>query len=252
MFALFLVVPVTDAEASTTHTVQRGESLWLIGNKYGVTVAQLQQTNGISGTTIYVGQRLVIPGGASTNSGVHTVVRGDTLFLIGQRYGVSHQEIMRLNNLSSATIYPGQTLRIPAAAGTTVSRSTVRPNASNISAADLDLLARIISAEAQGEPYLAQVAVGAVVLNRVAHKDFPNTIHRVVYERTNGIYQFSPVQNGWINKPATESSRRAAVDALNGWDPTNGAIYFFESWVTNKFLVSRPVATRIGAFTFAY
>ncbi|WP_238442402.1 LysM peptidoglycan-binding domain-containing protein [Desulfofalx alkaliphila] len=247
---LFVAVPFAEAEANTTHTVQRGESLYLISQKYGVTVPQLQQANGISGTIIYVGQSITIPS-TSSGSGVHTVTRGETLYIIAQKYGVTYQDIMRQNNLSSTVIYPGQQLRIPIAS-TVADRGAVRSGNGNVSAADLDLLARIISAEAQGESYTTQVAVGAVVLNRVKHRDFPNTISGVIYDRSNGYYQFTPVMNGWINRPATDSAKRAAQDAVNGWDPTNGAIYFFESWVTNQWLQSRPFAAKIGAFTFTY
>ncbi|MTI79509.1 MAG: LysM peptidoglycan-binding domain-containing protein [Firmicutes bacterium] len=239
----FTLLPTENAEAASTYTVQPGDSLYLIGKQYGVTASQLKQTNGLSGNTIYVGQRLTIPGG---NSGVHTVSKGETLFLIGKNYGVSYLEIMRTNNLNTAEIYPGQKLRIPAVS--TTSRSSLN----RISASDMDLLARLVSSEAQGESYKTQVAVGAVVLNRVDHNDFPSTIPGVVYDKSYGYYQFTPVLNGFINNPATNSSKKAAQDAVNGWDPTNGAIYFFESDVTNTWLQSKPLAARIGAFTFTY
>ncbi|MEG6615616.1 LysM peptidoglycan-binding domain-containing protein [Peptococcaceae bacterium 1198_IL3148] len=243
--------PISSAQAAITYTVQPGDSLYLIGQKYGVSAAQLQQANGISGTTIYVGQKIYIPTGSSNGGqGIHTVVKGDTLYLIGQKYGVSYQEIQRLNNLGSSSIYPGQQLRIPTANAS--DRGSVSRSTNSVSNGELDLLARLITAEAQGESYTTQVAVGSVVLNRVKHKDFANTISGVIYEKSYGYYQFTPVMNGYINKPATDSARRAAQDAVNGWDPTKGAIYFFESDVTNTWLQSRPFAAKIGAFTFTY
>lgn len=235
--------PISSAEATTTYTVQRGDSLYFIGLKHGVSTAQIQQANGI-GTMIYPGQKLTIPTSSNNGGqGVYTVYKGDTLYLIAKKYGVSTQELQRLNNLSSSAIYPGQTLRIPT---TSTDRGSVTRPAGNFSSSDMDLLARIISAEAQGEGYTTQVAVGAVILNRIGHKDFPNTIAGVVYEKSYGYYQFTPVENGFINKPATDSARRAAQDAVNGWDPSNGAIYFFESDVTNKWLQSRPFAAKMG------
>lgn len=130
---------------------------------------------------------------------------------------------------------------------------TVSRGGSNLSRDDFDLLARIITAEADSESYATQVAVGATVLNRVDSSLFPNSIRGVVYQVDQvGKYQFEPVLNGWINNPASESGKKAAQDALNGWDPTNGALYFFESWVPNKFLQSRSVSTVMDAFTFSY
>lgn len=247
--AVLLVVPVVQAEAASNYTVKPGDSLYIIGNKYGVSAWQLQQANGLANTTIYVGQNLVIPTTAG-GQGVYTVVKGDSLYTIATKHGVSHQELMRLNNLSNSIIYPGQQLRIPVAA--TTDRGAVNRATVNVATSDLDLLARLISSEAQGESYQAQVAVGAVVLNRVKHHDFPNTIAGVIYDKSHGYYQFTPVLNGYINRPATESSKKAAQDAVNGWDPTNGAVYFFESDVSNSWLQSKPFAARIGAFTFTY
>jgi len=118
---------------------------------------------------------------------------------------------------------------------------------------DFDLLARIITAEADSASYTTQVAVGAIVLNRVANPLFPNSIRSVVYQvDENGKYQFEPVLNGFINNPASESGKKAAWEALNGVDPTNGALYFFESWVPNRYLQSRPVSIVLDAFTFTF
>ena len=105
--------------------------------------------------------------------------------------------------------------------------------------AQLDLLARLISAEARGEPYSGQVAVGAVVLNRVRHPSFPNTVSGVIYQ--NGA--FSCINDGQFN--------HAAQDALNGWDPSGGAIYYFNpAKTTSKWIWSRPLIVVIGSHRF--
>ncbi len=115
------------------------------------------------------------------------------------------------------------------------------------SQSEIDLLARIISAESRGEPYEGQVAVGAVILNRVEHPSFPNTIAGVVYQ--NGA--FSCVDDGQINEPVSESSKRAAMDALNGWDPSNGCIYYYNPvTATSQWIRSRPVMLSIGKHVF--
>ena len=109
------------------------------------------------------------------------------------------------------------------------------------------LLARVISAEARGEPYLGQVAVGAVILNRVSHPSFPSTIAGVVYQPG----AFTCMDDGQINEPVSESAVRAARDALNGADPSGGAIYYFNpSTATSSWIWSRPLITVIGNHRF--
>ena len=111
----------------------------------------------------------------------------------------------------------------------------------------LDLLARLISAEARGEPYEGQVAVGAVVLNRVEHPSFPNSIAEVIYQPG----AFSCLDDGQFDEPVAESAYRAAQDAMNGWDPSYGAIYYFNPiTATSKWIWSRPLIVDIGKHRF--
>ena len=122
------------------------------------------------------------------------------------------------------------------------SSGTSSPNEANI-----ELLARVINGEARGEPYEGQVAVGAVVLNRVDHPSFPNSISGVVYQKG----AFTAVDDGQINAQMYASSRRAARDALNGWDPTGGAIYYYNpKTATNKWIRTREVICTIGRHVF--
>ena len=115
------------------------------------------------------------------------------------------------------------------------------------SSGDLDLLARLISAEARGEPYEGQVAVGAVVLNRVEHPSFPNSISGVIYQKD----AFTCLYDGQFNEPVAESAYRAAQDALNGWDPSYGAIYYFNPvTATSAWIWSRPLIVTIGRHRF--
>ena len=112
---------------------------------------------------------------------------------------------------------------------------------------NVNLLARLISAEARGEPYVGQVAVGAVVLNRVEHPSFPNTISGVIYQSG----AFTCVTDGQFQQPVAESAYRAARDALNGWDPSGGAIYYFNpATATSKWIWSRPLIVTIGKHRF--
>ena len=113
---------------------------------------------------------------------------------------------------------------------------------------DAKLLARIINAEARGESYVGQVSVGAVVLNRVAHPSFPNTIAGVIFQEG----AFTAVVDGQWDAEMYNTPYKAAQDALNGWDPTGGAIYYYNpAKTTNKWIYSRPVITTIGKHVFA-
>lgn len=118
---------------------------------------------------------------------------------------------------------------------------------SSTSSNDLNLLSRIIYAEARGEPYSGQVAVGAVVLNRVRSSLFPNTIAGVIYQSG----AFDAVSDGQINYTPNSTAKKAAQDALNGWDPSYGAIYYFNpNTATNKWIWSRPHTVTIGNHRF--
>ena len=117
------------------------------------------------------------------------------------------------------------------------------------STSDIQLMARAINGEARGEPYEGQVAVGAVILNRVKDSRFPNTIAGVIYQSG----AFTAVADGQINQPIKEDSTvyKAARDAMNGWDPTGGCVYYFNpSTATNKWIWSRPLVKTIGKHRF--
>ena len=112
---------------------------------------------------------------------------------------------------------------------------------------DLNLLAHLIYAEARGEPYKGQVAVGAVVLNRVKSSSFPNSVAGVIYQKG----AFSVVDDGQINLSPNTTAVNAARDALNGWDPTSGCIYYFNpATATSKWIWSRPYVITIGKHRF--
>ena len=112
---------------------------------------------------------------------------------------------------------------------------------------DLQLLARLISAEARGEPYIGQVAVGAVVLNRVEHPSFPNTLADVIYQTD----AFTCLYDGQFDEPIAESAYRAAQEAMDGYDPSYGALYYFNpATATSQWIWSRPLIVTIGKHRF--
>lgn len=116
------------------------------------------------------------------------------------------------------------------------------------SESDVQLLAKIISAESRGEPYQGQVAVGAVIMNRISHPSFPNTLSGVIYQEG----AFSCLYDGGVNAAVVDSAYQAAREAINGSDPTGGAIYYYNpAKTTNKWIWSRQVVAVIGAHNFA-
>ncbi|OPX91038.1 MAG: Spore cortex-lytic enzyme precursor [Pelotomaculum sp. PtaB.Bin013] len=254
LLGVYAVPAIADA---AVHNVLPGESLYSISLDYGISLDSLKEANGIQDSLIYPGQQLNIPESNYSGEGSYYTVReGDSLYSISQMFGVGYQNIMQANGLRDTMIYAGMVLAIPGAGATvkkSVSGVSRGSNFRRPSLADVDLLARLITAEADGEPYAGKVAVGAVVLNRLNSDCFPKSIEDVIYQYNDGTYQFEPVMNGWIDNPASVQSIQAAKDALSGVDPTNGALYFFAgNKVNNNWLWSRPVSTVIGNVVFTY
>ncbi len=134
------------------------------------------------------------------------------------------------------------------ALGLKLTSSTASDQYNSTSSADLDLLARCVYAEARGEPYTGQVAVAAVVLNRKSSSQFPNTISGIIYQP----YAFTAVADGQINLRPDDNAYQAARDALNGWDPTNGCLYYYNpATATSKWIWSLTVELTIGRHSFA-
>ena len=161
----------------------------------------------------------------------------DGIYGSGTKSAVTN--FQKANGLSADGIAGVKTL---AALGITKSSTSGEYTESEIA-----LLARIISAESRGEPYEGQVAVGAVILNRIAHPSFPNTSSGVIYQPG----AFSCLTDGQVNVAVAESAKKAAQDAINGWDPSGGAIYYYNpAKSTNKWIFSRPVINTIGSHRF--
>ena len=150
------------------------------------------------------------------------------------------KSFQKKNGLTVDGIAGTQTLK---AMGITSSSSS---SSSSNNSSNVNLLARVVYGEARGEPYTGQVAVAAVVLNRVKSSKFPNSISGVVYQSG----AFDAVADGQINMTPDTTAKKAAQDALNGWDPSYGAIYYFNpSTATNKWIWSRPMTVTIGIHT---
>ena len=152
------------------------------------------------------------------------------------------KKFQQKNGLTVDGIAGTQTLKAMGINSSSSSSGSSSNNSSNV-----NLLARLIYGEARGETYTGQVAVGAVVLNRVKSSKFPNTISGVIYQSG----AFDAVSDGQINMAPDSTAKKAAQDAINGWDPSYGAIYYFNpSTATNKWIWSRPMTVTIGKHRF--
>ena len=162
---------------------------------------------------------------------------GDIDGIYGSRTEEAVKKFQRTNGLAADGI----------AGSATLSAMGISDNSATSQSVDINLLARLISAEARGEPYSGQVAVGAVILNRIEHPSFPDTMSGVIYQKG----AFSCLDDGQFYEPVSESAYKAATDALNGLDPSGGAIYYYNpKKATSKWIFSRPVITTIGNHRF--
>ncbi|MBM7655646.1 cell wall hydrolase [Neobacillus cucumis] len=165
----------------------------------------------------------------------HTIQNGETYWNIAKGFGLPVSNVMNANN--SKALIAGQAMTLPN---------------SPYTAAEKDLMARLVHAEAVGEPYAGKVAVATVIINRVRSADFPNTVRGVIYQVANGHYAFTPVENGQINQPADAASKRAVNEAIALTGKGNGSLFFYNPKTsTSSWVASRPVTVRIGNHVFA-
>ncbi|MFD0049534.1 cell wall hydrolase [Actinomycetes bacterium NPDC127524] len=163
----------------------------------------------------------------------HTIKQGENLWEIAKKYGVSVKSLKKVNHNDNNVAEPGKVLEIPQ---------------SPISNHDKELLGRLVNAEAKGEPYKGKVAVAAVVLNRVHNKQFPDSIHGVIYQKN----QFEPVSNGSINKKAGSDSKRAVNEAIAIQGYSYKELYFYNPSLTkSKWMRTLKVVRVIGGHHFA-
>ncbi len=170
--------------------------------------------------------------------------KGSVDGIYGSKTVSAVKSFQRKNGLTADGIAGTRTLN---AMGITSSSSSGGTSSNNSNSSNLNLLSRLVYSEARGETYRGQVAVAAVVLNRVKSSSFPNTISGVIYQAG----AFDAVSDGQINLTPDATARKAAQDALNGWDPSYGAIYYFNpNTATSKWIWSRPLTVVIGKHRF--
>ena len=174
--------------------------------------------------------------------------KGNVDSIFGEQTKQAVISFQKKNNLTADGVAGPQTLKAMGISTSSSSSGSSGGGQGQYSSGDVDLLARVISAESRGEPYAGQVAVGAVILNRISHPSFPNTLAGVIYQPG----AFSCLNDGGINAPVADSAYKAARDAINGSDPSGGAIYYYNpEKSTSKWIFSRKVITTIGKHRFA-
>ncbi|TDO89344.1 N-acetylmuramoyl-L-alanine amidase [Halanaerobium saccharolyticum] len=288
---IFSTAAYTAPSLSLIYVIQQGDTLSEIAAEYDVDLDQLKSVNNISNeANIRMGDELVIPQNSKDRKekkkkkifseyspqqeelsfaiNTHYAVRinpghqvpdidkipedkiidyyvgsGDTLYDLARDFSTTIGTILALNNKKNSFLRKGEKIRLPVHNLTDHQILNQR-----VSKQELDLLARAVSGESRGEPFIGQVAVAAVIINRVLSPQFPDTFAEVIYQRG----QFSAVSDGQINLTPNQTAYRAARAALNGSDPTNGALYFYNPKTATRvsFFKGRRVITKIGDHVF--
>ena len=234
---LFTFTPMSAKAAD--YKVQSRDTLNSVSKLFKVTPDTIKLDNFLHSSRLKTGQILYVP------AKVYKVKSGDTMNKIANKYKITVTSIKKANGKSSRKIKVGEKLMLPGITPSS-SKGAVIPYTNR----EVDLLARLITAEAGGETYEAMVGVGGVVVNRVQSKDWPNSISSVIYQVINGYYQFTPVKNGMIDRPASDLAVRAAWAALYGKDPSNDAMFYFDDSATNPWIWSKPQTAYIDSMVF--
>ncbi|NMP20834.1 cell wall hydrolase [Sulfobacillus harzensis] len=240
--------------AGRIYHIAWGDTLWSLAQRFHVSVASLEVANHLSNPDIEAGSYLVIPE-------VYHVKPGDTLAAVARAFNVPLVLLWHENRLTRDKLQPGQTLLIPytgripkaefsapemRAAPALNNRGGVSL-AANLSPEDILMLAHLVQAEAGNQPFLGQVAVAAVALNRLKTPGYPKTLDGVLFQPG----QFETVANGTFWQAPSKQALAAARAAASGWDPTDGALYFYNPSMTNdNWLEGQPVAAVIGNQVF--
>lgn len=267
-FVIGVILSVTLSSTSAfaaDYTILKNDSLYKISRLFDTTVNTIKSDNHLKSNQIHPGKVL------NVKAKTYKIKKGDTLFNIARKNKVTLASLRQANNKWNDKVKSGQKLLLPASNVTSKAKKTTAAKAAVKSAAvstkakktsagskavisytskELDLLARLITAEATGQPYNAMVGVGAVVVNRVQSPKWPATVSKVINHVAGGYYQFTPVKNGYIKKPASKTALKAAKAALNGSDPTHNAMFYFDDSSTNAWLWSKPITARYGKMVF--
>lgn len=257
---------VSAKEIYTYHQIAPGETVWKIAQKYQVDMDVIVTANGLknSGNMVMAYETILIDSNAKSNSKGNYVVKSkDTLYQLAKANKTSVEKIMSANGLTANRIYVGQKLYIPnlAATKSTATSNTATATAakttatvsssssSNFTDEEVMMIAKMIYGEARGESYLGQVAVGAVIVNRVYSSLFPNTVAGVLFQKS----QFTAYSDGQYFLTPNDTAIKAAKEAVAGVDPTGGCLFYWNpvKAPNNAFLNAKTILATIGEHVFA-
>ncbi|MFW6308616.1 MAG: LysM peptidoglycan-binding domain-containing protein [bacterium] len=239
-------------EKEQIYVVRAGDSLYKIARKLGTTVEIIRQNNDLTEGYIYPGQKLSIPkdnkeddykGNQADFTIPYVTQPRETVNSIARNFSLDARDIRKINNLSNNYLDSYQEIMLPFSIS-----DEIRDLEIPVSEQELDLLAHTVYSEARGEPFKGQVAVAAVVLNRVLNEYFPNNIEEVIFQP----WQFSSVHDGQFWLEPNQQSYVAVKAALEGWDPTKRAIYFYNPQTSeSEWVFYRNIVIKIGQHYFA-
>lgn len=233
-----ILTPVINVKAAD-YTVTTDDTLYTLSKLFNTTTATMKASNNLNGNNLIPGEVIFVP------AHEHTVKSGESMYSIAKKYGISLTDLMKVNkNNNSLNI--GEQLIIPGVKPYKIADSVIP-----YSKGEVELLAKLIEAEAAGETFQAKIGVGAVVVNRVQSGEWASTIRGVIYQKFGEYYQFTPVKNGYINHSPSAESRRAAWFAMFGSDPSHGAIYYFDDSSKNEWLWAKPQTAILDSLVFA-
>jgi spore germination cell wall hydrolase CwlJ-like protein len=236
---LLIISPATAVHAAN-YKVKPKDTLHSLSKLFDTSVKALRYSNNFEENSFSSGDTIYVP------AHVYKVKSGDSLYSIGKKYEVPVSDIKKANSKKSNSIKPGQKLILPGVKPKKKSDAVI-----SYSGPEMDLLAKLIEAEASGESMQAKIAVGAVVINRVQSKNWAPSISKVIHQKFGAYYQFTPVKIGTIKNTPSSSSKKAAWIAMYGSDPSNGAIFYFDTSSKNKWLWSKPQTASLDSMVFA-
>jgi N-acetylmuramoyl-L-alanine amidase len=260
----FLLLFAASTAFGFEYRVKSGDTLSEIGERFGVSVQRLREVNGISGSTIQIGQRLEVPVGSVT----HVVREGQALWQIALKYRVTAEQIMRANGLTSDLIHPNQRLTIPIdeapAQPVQPTAQPVQPApaahhgaAHELTEGEIEILARIIKGECPpSTPWEGKVAVAAVVLNRLERQGYPKSVRGVAHQPLQFSCYNADVRDRLYHGPIPEWAWEAARAAASGEDPSRGATHYFNpfivkpSWANGMTRTARIGTSQINTHVF--
>ncbi len=235
----FLLSFPTAVASAADYTVIESDSLYSLSKLFNTSVKTLRKSNNLDGDTLIPGDIIYVP------AHVYKVKSGDTLYKVANKFKIPLSKLKKANRTTGNSIIPGEKLNIPGVKAYRKSDAVIP-----YSNAEIDLLAKLIEAEAGGESLQAKIAVGAVVVNRVQNGEWASTISGVINQRFGEYWQFTPVKIGTIKNTPSAASKRAAWTAMFGSDPSKNAIFYFDESSKNQWLWSKTQTARLDHLIF--